>query len=106
VKGFWGTVDRQLIFLKVLLLILVTILILFIYAGLPFYWITGLFLSFFAGLRLPGMLTIYSQFFWGIMSLISFLMVGLFYLPFQKVFLYVFYVELNYLKQVDKTDAL
>ena len=106
VKGFWGTVYRQLIFLRVLPLVVVTILILFIYAGLPFYWISGLFLSFFAGLRLPGMLTIYSQFFWGIMSLISFLMVGLFYLPFQKVFLYVFYVELNYLKQVDKTDVL
>jgi hypothetical protein len=103
VRGFWGTVYRQLAFIRVLPLVVVAIFVLFIYAGLPFYWIFGLFLSFFAGIRLPGMLTIYSQFFWTNMYVIFFLLFGLFYLPFQKVFLYVLYVELSCLKRDEKT---
>jgi hypothetical protein len=102
VRGFWRTVYRQLAFLRVLPLVVVTIFVLFFYAGLPFYWISGLLLSFFAGIRLPGMLTIYSQFFWTNMYVISFLLFGLFYLPFQKVFLYVLYVELSCLKRDGK----
>jgi hypothetical protein len=98
VRGYWGSVFVQLTSLKVLPFAVVTIFILFIYAGLPFYWIPGLFLSFFTGWQLPGMLTIYSKFFWGILCLAFPLILGLFYLPLQKAFLYILYVELNRLK--------
>jgi hypothetical protein len=98
VRGLWSPVFKDLISLQFLPLLVAAIVVLFIFAGLPFYWISGLFLSFFSGFHLPGMLTIYSTFFWGVMSFASYILVGGFYLPFQKVFMYVLYRELKGVK--------
>jgi len=38
------------------------IFLIYFCGGFPFYWISGLFLSFFTGFHLPGMITIYSGF--------------------------------------------
>ncbi len=46
-------------------------------------------------------LTIYSRFFWNVFSAVFFILVESFYLPFQKVFLYLFYRELKTLKAAD-----
>ncbi len=103
VRGLWSPVFKELISLKSLPLVIVAIFFLFIFAGLPFYWISGLFLSFFMGLHLPGMLTIYSRFFWEVVSFAFYILVGGVYLPFQKVFLYLLYKELKDLKADDSS---
>ena len=68
VRGLWSPVFKELISLQLLPLVVAVVFFLFIFAGLPFYWISGLFSSFFTGFHLPGMLTIYSGSFWGVMS--------------------------------------
>ncbi len=95
VRGLWGPVFKELISLKFLPLVIVAIFILFVFAGLPFYWMSGLFLSFFSGLHLPGMLTIYSRYFWDSVLVAFYILVGGFYLAYQKVFLYLLYLELK-----------
>jgi hypothetical protein len=64
---------------------------LIITAFLPFYWISGMFYWIFSGKNLPGMLLIYSAFFWEYFLIALALGTALFYVPFQKVLLYVLY---------------
>ncbi len=97
VRGLWGKVFKQLISLRVLPLALSAILIMLIFAGLPFYWIVGLFLSVFTPLQLP-MFTIYSKIFWSAIPFGFYLVVGGFYIPFQEVFMYLLYRDLKDLK--------
>jgi hypothetical protein len=103
VRGLWSPVFKELISLKFLPSVVVAIFVLFILAGLPFYWISGLFLSFFTGFHLPRMFTIYSPLFWDVMSFAFYILVGGFYLPFQKVFLYLLYRQLKDLKADDSS---
>lgn len=98
VRGLWSPVFKELISLQFLPLVVAVVFFLFIFAGLPFYWISGLFLSFFTGFHLSGMFTIYSRFFWGVMFFAFYILVGGFYLPFQRVFMYVLYRELKGVK--------
>jgi hypothetical protein len=98
VRGLWRPVFKELISLRLLPLVVAVVFFLFIFAGLPFYWMSGLFLSFFTGFHLPGMFTIHSGFFWGVMFFASFILVGGFYLPLQRVFIYVLYRELKDVK--------
>jgi len=69
--------------------------LLIITAFLPFYWISGMFYWIFSGRNLPGMLLIYSPFFWGYFFAVLPLITALFYLPFQKVLLYVLYRDVT-----------
>jgi hypothetical protein len=101
VRGLWSPVFKQMISLISLPLVVIAILVLFIFTGLPFYWIFGFFLSFFTGIHMPGMLTIYSGSFWMVMIFAFLILAGGFYLPFQKVFLYLLYRELKDLKADD-----
>ena len=103
VRGLWSPVFNQLMSLRFLPLVIASIFFFFVFAGLPFYWIFGLFLSFFTGFHLPGMLTVYSGFFWVVLFLLFLIMAGGFYLPFQKVFLYLLYRELKDLKADDSS---
>jgi len=103
VRGLWAPVFKQLMSLRLLPIVVVSIFVFFVVAGLPFYWIFGLFLSFLAGFHLPGMLTIYSGFFWVVVFLSFLVLAGGFYLPFQKVFLYLLYRELKDLKAGDSS---
>ena len=103
VRGLWAPLFKQLMSLRLLPLVVVSIFFFFVLAGLPFYWIFGLFLSFFTGFHLPGMLTVYSSFFWVVMSLSFLILAGGFYLPFQKAFLYLLYRELKDLKTDDSS---
>jgi hypothetical protein len=103
VRGLWSPVFKQLMSLRFLPLVIASIFFFFVFAGLPFYWIFGLFLSFFTGFHLPGMLTVYSGFFWVVLFLLFLIMAGGFYLPFQKVFLYLLYRELKDLKADDSS---
>jgi hypothetical protein len=98
VRGLWGRVFMELISLRALPLVFVIILMGFIFAGLPFYWILGGFLFVFTGHYLPGMFIIYGPHFWLLLYLFFFLLFGGFYLPFQKVVLYGLYKELRDLK--------
>jgi hypothetical protein len=95
VRGLWGKVFKQLVSLKVLPLMIGIILIWFIFAGLPFYWIFGTLLFSFTGHFPLGMFTIYGFHFWVMLYLLFILLVGGFYLPFQKVFMYLFYREIK-----------
>ncbi len=101
VRGLWGPVFKQLISLRVLPLVVVSVCIFFVFAGLPFYWIFGLLLSFFTGTHLPGMFTIYSDSFWVVMFFGLLILEGGIFIPFQKVFLYLVYKELKDLKADD-----
>ncbi|MDP4161212.1 MAG: hypothetical protein Q8911_15880 [Bacillota bacterium] len=101
VRGLWSPVFKQMISLQLLPIVIVAIFVLFIYAALPFYWISDLFLFFFGGMHLPGVFTIYSPLFWGVVSLAFYILVGGFYVPFQKVYLYILYKELKNLKADD-----
>jgi len=67
--------------------------LLIITAFLPFYWISGMFYWIFSGRNLPGMLLIYSAFFWEYFLAALALGTALFYVPFQKVLLYVLYKD-------------
>jgi len=95
VRGLWGKVFKRLVSLKVLPLMIGIILICFIFAGLPFYWIFGTLLFFSTGHYPLGMFSIYGFHFWAMLYLLFFMLVGGFYLPFQKVFMYLFYRELK-----------
>ncbi len=95
VRGLWGKVFKDLVSLRALPIVLVIILMAFIFAGLPFYWLLGGFLFAFTGHYLPGMFILYSPHFWLPLYLLFFLLSGGFYLPFQKVVLYVLYKELK-----------
>jgi hypothetical protein len=101
VRGLWSPVFKQMISLRSLPLVVVAMLVLFLFAGLPFYWIFGLFLSFFTGIHMPGMFTIHSGFFWMVMIFAFLILAGGFFIPFQKVFLYLLYKELKGLKADD-----
>jgi hypothetical protein len=101
VRGLWIPVFEKLISLKSLPLVIVAIFVLFILAGLPFYWISGLFLFVFRGTHIPGMFTIYSDSFWTVMVFAFLILEGGFFIPFQKVFLYLLYRELKDLKADD-----
>jgi hypothetical protein len=69
--------------------------LLIITAFLPFFWISGLLYWVFSGRNIPGMLLIYSPFFW--VPFFSALALGtaLFYVPFQKVLMYVLYRDVT-----------
>jgi hypothetical protein len=95
VRGLWGTVFKDLISLRFLPIAIVVIVLWFVFAGLPFYWLFGTLLFFFTGHHLPGMLSIYSPHFWLLLYFCFFIPVGGFYLPFQKVVMYVLYRELK-----------
>jgi hypothetical protein len=69
--------------------------LLIITAFLPFYWISGMFYWIFSGRNLPGMLLIYSAFFWEYFLTALALGTALFYVPFQKVLLYVLYKDVT-----------
>jgi hypothetical protein len=103
VRGLWAPVFKQLMSLRLQPIGVVSIFFFIVFAGLPFYWISGLFLSFFTGFHLPGMFTIYSGFFWAVVFLSFLVLAGGFYLPFQKVFLYLLYTELKDLKAGDSS---
>ena len=105
VRGLWSTMFKKLISLQFLPLVVAAVFFLFIFAALPFYWISALFLSFFSGFHLPGMLTIYSGSFWSFMSFAFYILTGGFYLPFQKVFVYLVYKELKDLKADDSVGS-
>jgi hypothetical protein len=95
VRGLWGTVFKSLLGFRYLPAALVVILALFIFAGLPIYWILGMITQIFAGLHLPGQLAVYSPHFWFFIWLVAFLFVGAIYVPLQKVFLYLLYCEVK-----------
>jgi hypothetical protein len=95
VQGLWGTVFKNLLGFRYLPVGLVVILALFIFAGLPIYWILGMITRVFAGLHLPGQLAIYSPHFWFPIWIALFMSVGVIYVPLQKVFLYVLYREIE-----------
>lgn len=69
--------------------------LLIITAFLPFYWISGMFYWAFSGRNLPGMLLIYSPFFWTYFLGALALGTALFYMPFQKVLMYVLYRDVT-----------
>ena len=69
--------------------------LLIITAFLPFYWISGMFYWIFSGRNLPGMLLIYSAFFWVYFLGALALGTAVFYVPFQKVLLYVLYRDVT-----------
>ncbi len=94
-RGLWGAVFKQLLSLKFLPLVLVIILVAFIFAGLPFYWLFGTVLFFFTGHYPPYMVAIYGPHFWLLVYFLFFPLFGGFYLPFQKVVLYTLYKELK-----------
>jgi hypothetical protein len=98
VRGLWGKVFKQLISLRVLPVLMVFILLWFVFAGLPFYWIFGGLLFSFTGRYPSGMFTVYGPHFWGMLSFWFFILVGGFYLPFQKVVMYLLYGELKDVK--------
>jgi hypothetical protein len=95
VQGLWGTVFKNLLGFRYLPAALVVILALFIFAGLPMYWILGMITQIFTGLHLPGQLAIYYPHFWIPIWLALFMSVGVIYVPLQKVFLYVLYGEIK-----------
>ena len=95
VRGLWGIVFKKLLSLRVLPLVLGIILVGFILAGFPFYLIFGTLLFPFTGHYIPGMFAIYGPHFWLLVYFLFFLLFGGFYLPFQKVALYVLYKELK-----------
>jgi len=95
VQGLWGTVFKNLLGFRYLPVGLVMILALFIFAGLPIYWILGMITRVFAGIHLPGQLAIYFPHFWLPIWSVLFMSVGVIYVPLQKVFLYVLYRELK-----------
>ena len=98
VRGLLGKVFKQLVFLKFLPVVIVVILVWFAFAGIPFYWIFGTLLFAFTGHHPPGMFIIYSSHFWVMLYLCSFILVGGFYVPFQKMVMYLFYLELKDVK--------
>jgi hypothetical protein len=106
VRGLWGKVFKELISLKVLPLVLIIILMGFIFAALPFYWLLGGFLFAFIGDYLPGMFLLYASHFWLLLYLFFFLLFGGFYLPFQKVVLYALYQELKGAKASQDDQSL
>jgi len=69
--------------------------LLIIVALLPFYWITGMFFWIFSGTNLPGRFLIYGPLFWGYLLTAFALGTALFYVPFQKVLLYVLYRDVT-----------
>ena len=87
-----------MISLQVLPVVLVFMLLWFVFAGLPFYWIFGTLFFSFAGHYPPGMFGIYGPHFWGMLCFCFFMLFGGFYLPFQKVVMYVLYRELKDVK--------
>jgi hypothetical protein len=95
VKGLWGPVFKQLLSLRFLPPVLLIILLGFIFAGFPFYYVVGVFLFFFSGHYPPYMFAIYSPHFWLLLYFLFFLLFGGVYLPFQKVVLYTLYKELK-----------
>jgi hypothetical protein len=101
VKGLWSHVFKILMAVRFMPLLFILCLLLFIYGVLPFYWILGSFLSIFGGINLPGMFLVYGKVFWNLLAIGLFVGTTLFYLPFQKVFLYVAYKELKDLKDMN-----
>jgi hypothetical protein len=95
VRGLWGRVFKDLISLRVLPVAIVVILLWFVFAGLPFYWLFGTLLFFFTGHHPPGMFAIYSPHVWLLLYFCFFMLFGGLYLPFQKVVMYVLYRELK-----------
>jgi hypothetical protein len=98
VRGLWGKVFNQLISLRVLPVVMVFILLWFVFAGLPFYWLFGGLLFSFTGRYPWGMFTVYGPHFWVMLYFWFFILVGGFYLPFQKVVMYLLYRELKDVK--------
>ncbi len=95
VRGVWGAVFRELLSLRILPVLLVVILVGFIFAGLPFYWIFGSLLFTITGHHPPAMFAIYSPYFWTMLYVSGLVLFAGFYLPFQKVVLYILYRELK-----------
>jgi hypothetical protein len=95
VRGLWGPVFKQLLSLRFLPLVLLIILLGFIFAGVPFYYVFGVLLFSFSGHYPPYMFAIYGPHFWLLLYFLFFLLFGGFYLPFQKVVLYTLYKELK-----------
>ena len=95
VSGRLLAVTRRIFSIVMLPAMLTAAVLLIITAFLPFYWIAGLFLSIFSGSHLPGIYCIYSPVYCG--YLLTALSVGtaVFYLPFQKVLLYVLYKDVT-----------
>jgi hypothetical protein len=104
VQGLWGTVFKNLLGFRYLPAALVVILALFIFAGLPIYWILGMITRIFTGLHLPGQLAVYSPHFWVPIWLALFMSVGVIYVPLQKVFLYVLYGEIKDYKTTQEIE--
>ena len=98
VRGLWGPVFKRLLSLRFLPLALLIILLGFIFAGLPAYWLFGTVIFFFTDRFIPGMFAIYAPHFWLLLYFMFFLLFGGFYLPFQKVVLYTLYRELQDMK--------
>jgi hypothetical protein len=98
VRGLWGPVFKQLLSLRFLPLVLLIILLGFIFAGFPFYYVFGVFLFFFSGHYPPYMFAIGGPHFWLLFYFLFFLLFGGVYLPLQKVVLYTLYKELKDMK--------
>jgi hypothetical protein len=91
VAGRLFSVLKRLFSMALLPALTAAAVLLIITAFLPFFWISGMLYWIFSGRNIPGMLLIYSPFFW--VHFFSALALGtaLFYVPFQKVLMYVLY---------------
>jgi hypothetical protein len=98
VTGLWGTMYKELFFLRLLPVVLVVILFGLIITGLPAYAILKELLFNFTGYSIPsGIFPGSGPYF--IVTLYGLLLLfGGVYLPFQKVFLYVLYKEIRNVK--------
>jgi hypothetical protein len=95
VTGRLLAVMKRLLSFAFLPVMTIAAVLLIIFALLPFYWMSGMFLWVFSGANLPGMLVIYGPFFWRSLNVILVLGTALFYVPFQKVLVYVLYRDIT-----------
>jgi hypothetical protein len=95
VGNLWGSVVKRVISLQILPFAIISIIILFIFAGLPFQQIFVLFRSIFTGMPPVGMPSLYDSRLWILIISFLYLYAGLIQIPLQKVFLYLLYMELK-----------
>lgn len=95
VSGRLSAVAGRLFSIALLPAMLTAAVLLIIAAFLPFYWVGGLFLSIFSGSHLPGMYNVYSPVYWGFFLTALSVGTAVFYVPYQKVLLYVLYKDIT-----------
>jgi hypothetical protein len=105
VRNLWGPVFKRMISFRVLPILVISVLLFFIVAGLPFQQMFVLFQSIFSGKPPAGMPSLHDPLIWLLIITVLYFYVGLFQVPLQKVFLYLLYTELKHAKSAETAPS-